>query len=307
MNGKIILAGGTGCLGRLLQRHLTKQGFEVCVLSRRAEAGTVRWDGETLGPWTAELEGAAAVINLAGRSVDCRYTAANRRRIMDSRIKSTRVVGEAIGRCARPPRVWLNSSTATIYRHTFGPSWDETGETGATPAAKDAFSVEVATAWEHEFGRAVTAHTRKVALRTAMVLSRGGGVFPVVDRLVRCGLGGAMAGGRQFMSWIHEDDFCRALGWLIQRGDFAGPVNLAAPNPLTNAGFMREFRRVRGVPFGLPAAGWMLEVGAVFLRTETELIIKSRRVVPGRLLDAGFTFRFPELPAALVHLIRKDS
>lgn len=299
MKPKVVLAGGSGCLGRLLRRHLVQQGFEVVVLSRNALGGVAKWDGETAGAWVTELDGAEAVINLAGRSVDCRYTAANRRRIIDSRVKSTRVLGEAIIRCARPPGVWLNSSTATIYRHTFGPAWDETGEIGAAPEANDAFSVEVATAWESEFGKAVTPRTRKVALRTAMVLSRDGGVFPVMDRLVRCGLGGAMAGGRQFMSWIHGHDFCRAVEWLIRHDEVAGPVNVAAPNPLTNAEFMREVRRARGVPFGLPAARWMLEVGAVFLRTETELIVKSRRVIPGRLPAGGFTFTHPNLRSAL--------
>ncbi len=307
MKPKIVLAGGAGFLGRLLQVHLVARGFEVVVLSRRTGAGAIRWDGETLGPWATELEGAEAVVNLAGRSVDCRYHKRNRRLIMDSRIKSTRVLGEAIARCARPPKVWLNSSTATIYRHTFGPAWDEAGQIGARPEANDAFSVEVATAWEGEFEQARTPHTRKVALRTAMVLDREGGVFPVLDRLVRFGLGGAMGSGRQFMSWIHGDDFGRAVEWLIRHDEVDGPVNLAAPQPLPNGEFLSEVRRARGVRFGLPAARWMLEVGAFFLRTETELIIKSRRVVPGRLLAAGFEFRFPALAAAVAELTRNES
>jgi uncharacterized protein (TIGR01777 family) len=299
---KLVLAGGAGCLGRLLRDHFVTAGFEVVILSRRAEPGTVIWDGETLGPWAAELEGAEAVVNLAGRSVDCRYTAANRRQIMDSRLRSTRVLGEAIARCERPPKAWLNSSTATIYRHTFGPAWDEAGEIGGCAAAKDEYSVEVATEWERVFQAANTPQTRKVALRMAMILSRTGGVFPVLDRLVRFGLGGSMGGGRQFMSWIHGDDFCRAVEWLARHEEINGPVNLAAPDPQPNAEFLRRFRQARGVKVGLPAARWMLEVGAFCLRTETELIIKSRRVVPGRLLATGFEFRFPTLPSALAEL-----
>jgi len=302
MKPKVILAGGGGCLGRLLQGHFRANGCEVVVLSRNPGEGEVGWDGETLGVWTAELEGAFAVVNLAGRSVDCRYTERNRRLIMDSRIKSTRVLGEAIARCNRPPKVWLNSSTATIYRHNYGPAWDESGEIGACAEAKDGFSVEVATAWEREFDRAPLPCTRKVALRAAMVLSREGGVFPVLRRLARRGLGGRMGDGRQFMSWIHGEDFVRAVDWLIRNEGFAGVVNLAAPEPVPNAELMAQLRRAVGTPFGLPATRWMLEAGAFVLRTETELIIKSRRVISNRLPAGGFEFRYPRLSAALAEL-----
>jgi hypothetical protein len=250
------------------------------------------------------LEGADALVNLAGVSVDCRYTEKNRRLIMDSRIDSTRVLGEAMARCGQPPRVWMNSSTATIYKHTYGAAWDETGEIGATAEAKDAFSIEVATAWERVFNEAKTPHTRKVALRSAMVMGHGrNSVFPVMRRMIRLGLGGQMGDGRQYMSWIHEVDFCRAIEWLIAHENVSGIVNLAAPKPVTNAEMMRTFREVCGMPFGLPAAKWMLEIGAVLLRTETELIIKSRRVVPGRLLREGFQFRFSEVRGALEDLM----
>ena len=177
---------------------------------------------------------------------------------------------------------------------------DEAGEIEATPEAKDAFSVEVARAWEQALNEAHTPVTRKVALRTAMVFGPGeGGVFRVLRRLARFGLGGKMAGGQQFVSWIHEADFCRAIEWLIHREDFSGPVNVAAPSPVTNAEMMRIFRRVSDAPFGMPAARWMLEAGAFVLRTETELIIKSRRVVPERLLAAGFEFCFPKMVDAV--------
>jgi uncharacterized protein (TIGR01777 family) len=222
-------------------------------------------------------------------------------------VNSTRVLGEAIAQCAQPPRVWLNASTATIYKHSLDRPIDElTGEIGSTPEAKDEFSVEVARAWEQALDEARTPATRKIALRTAMVLGNGpNSVLPVLRRLARFGLGGKMGTGRQFVSWIHEVDFCRAIEWLIAHEDFTGPVNLAAPNPVPNRELMESMREVCRVPFGLPATEWMLELGAFFLRTETELIIKSRRVVPGRLIAVGFQFRFPHPREALVDLCGK--
>ena len=268
-----------------------------------AHGRTVGWDGRSAGEWSGELEGAGAVVNLAGVSVDCRYTDRNRRLIMDSRVESTRVLGKVIAGCVNPPRVWLNSSTATIYKHATKEARDERGEIGATPEAKDEFSIQVALAWEEAFAAADTPRTRKVALRTSMVFGVGQrNVFPVMRRLVRLGLGGAMGSGGQFVSWLHEEDFARAVEWILQHENLSGPVNVCAPNPVTNREMMATFRRVCGVPVGLPAPEWLLEVGAFFLRTETELILKSRRVVPGRLLEEGFTFRHPELEGALREL-----
>lgn len=311
---KLILAGGTGFLGNALARHFTALDWEVIVLTRHpghAFPGTrqVVWDGETHGPWTEELEGATAVINLAGRTVDCRYTPANRRIIMDSRVNPTRALGEAIARCEKPPGVWLNASSATLYRHTFDRAWDETGEDFTpTPEVRDAFSVEVIRAWENAFHRAITPLTRKVALRTTMVLGHGrNSVFPVLCRLARLGLGGRMGSGKQFVSWLHVEDFCRAVAWLITRETISGPVNLAAPDPLPNAEMMRLFRRLVEAPFGLPATRWMLEIGAFILRTETELILKSRRVIPGKLLADGFKFQFPSMPEALQNLFHNPT
>jgi uncharacterized protein len=306
---KIVLAGGSGFLGQALVRWFAGQGWQTVVLSRRpnqvaAPAKAALWDGATLGDWRRELDGAAAVINLAGRSVNCRYHAANRREILLSRINPTRALGDAICRCTRPPEVWLNSSTATIYKHSFARPMDEaTGVIAGTPEVNDVFSVDVAQAWERAFDEAPVPQTRKIALRTSMVLGTAQGtVFRVLRRLARLGLGGAMAGGRQYVSWIHETDFCRAVEWLIARDDISGPVNVSAPHPMTNRDVMRLVREVCGVRLGLPAARWMLEIGAVFLRTETELILKSRRVVPARLLDGGFEFRFPEMRLALADL-----
>lgn len=311
MSARLVIAGGSGFLGGVLAEYFTTRGWEVIVLTRRpreriAATRDVTWDGATLGDWTRELDGAHALINLAGVSVNCRYHARNRKLILDSRVNSTRVLGEAITRCENPPEVWLNSSTATIYKHTFGPAWDETGDIGGTTEAKDEFSVEVAVAWERTFNAAQTPRTRKVNLRSAMVLGTGcNSVFPVLRRLARLGLGGSLAGGRQFASWIHKQDFCRAIEWLIEHSDLSGTFNLAAPNPVTNAEMMRTLREFCRAPIGLPASLGMLEVGAFFLRTETELVIKSRRVVPGRLLKSGFAFEHPLLRPAFEDLLKR--
>ena len=306
---KIVLAGGSGFLGQLLVDWFDRLGWEVVVLSRRTHptigsARVVGWDGKTIGDWSQALERATALVNLAGVSVNCRYHARNRRAILASRVESTRVLGEAIACCARPPQVWLNSSTATIYKHSFDHAMDElTGVIMGTPEAKDLFSIEVAKAWEHAFEAALVPRTRKVSLRTAMVLStQPGTVYHILRRLVCWRLGGAMAGGRQFVSWIHQADFCRAVQWLIERPDFHGVVNLAAPQPVPNRELMRLLRAACHVPRGLPASRWMLEIGALVQRTETELILKSRRVVPARLAAAGFEFRFPELAGAIEDL-----
>ncbi|NBV21096.1 MAG: TIGR01777 family protein [Proteobacteria bacterium] len=305
---RLILAGGSGFLGRALAKHFQALGWEVVMLTRSPQpnrgAREVGWDARTPGGWTRELEGATAVVNLTGRTVDCRYTAQNRHDILASRVDSTRVIGQAIGQCAQPPRVWLNSSSATVYRHTFGAAWDETGtDFTATPTVKDEFSLQVIHAWEAALNEAVTPRTRKVALRTTLVLGLArNSVFPVLRRLARLGLGGRMGSGEQFVSWMHEADFLRAVEFLIAHEELSGPVNLAAPNPVPNHELMRAFRELVGMPLGLPATAWMLEIGAFFLRTETELILKSRRVVPGKLMRAGFEFRFPELRGALAEL-----
>jgi uncharacterized protein (TIGR01777 family) len=311
---KVVLPGGSGQVGGLLARALGAGGHEVVVLSRAAGASggvrSVGWDGRTQGAWTAELDGADVVINLAGRNVNCRYTAPNRQEMMSSRVDSTRAVGEAIARAARPPRVWLQMSTATIYAHRFDAANDEaTGVIGGDEPDAPAswrFSIDIAQAWEAALAEAPTPATRKVALRAAVIMSPDrGGIFDVLLGLVRRGLGGAVAGGRQWMSWVHERDFVRAVELLVARDDISGPVNIAAPNPLPQRDFMAALRAAWGARIGLPATGWMTTVGAFFLRTETELVFKSRRVVPGRLLDAGFTFEFPLWPAAAADLVAR--
>ncbi len=307
---KIIIPGGSGQVGTLLAQTFHADGQEIVVLSRTAADTpwrTVRWDGKTLGAWASEIDGADAVINLAGRSVNCRYTPANRKAILDSRVDSTRVVGEAIGQAKRPPPVWLQAGTATIYAHRLdAPNDEATGIIGGDePDAPDTwrFSIGVAKAWEDALNAAETPGTRKVILRSAMTMSLGdGGIFDVLLGLVRHGLGGPVAGGKQYVSWIHGEDFVSAMRLLLADDRFAGPVNVCAPHPLPYADFMRGLRDASGVQFGLPATREMLELGALALKTETELVLKSRRVVPGRLLDAGFRFTYPEWPAAAADL-----
>src|SRR6266850_1962929 len=303
---KIVIPGGSGQVGTILARVFHKRGDDVVVLSRRPTDVPWRqteWDGETLGDWVSELEGAEAVINLAGQSVNCRYTTENRRVLIDSRVNSTRVVGQAIAQSQNPPRIWLQASTATLYGHRYDAANDEaTGIIGGSePNAPDTwrFSIDVVKSWERAANEAITPNTRKVLLRSAMVMSPDrGGVFDTLLELVRFGLGGQAGDGKQYMSWIHDQDFVRSVLWLIEHEELDGPVNLASPNPLANAEFMRALRAAWGMPFGLPATEWMLEIGARVLRTETELILKSRRVIPTRLRQSGFDFQFPNWPDA---------
>lgn len=307
---KIVIPGGSGQVGTVLARAFHGDGHEVTVLSRRPENAlwpVVPWDARTLGDWAGVFEGADVVINLAGRSVNCRYTVENRKAIRESRVASTRVVGEAITQTKHPPRAWLQASTATIYAHRYDADNDETDGIlgGLEPDVPDTwrFSVDVARAWEHALDEAATPHTRKVKLRSAMTMSPDrGGIFDVILGLVRRGLGGRAGGGRQYVSWIHDQDFVRAVRWLIDHQELEGAVNLAAPNPLPYADFLRALREAWGMPFGLPATRWMLEIGARVLGTETELVLKSRRVVPGKLVQAGFGFRFPTWPEAAADL-----
>jgi uncharacterized protein (TIGR01777 family) len=310
---RIVIPGGSGQVGTVLARALHGGGHDVVVLSRRPRPRAwrvVAWDGASAGDWQHEIDGCDVVINLTGRSVNCRYHDANRREILESRVRSTGIVGRTIAQAARPPRVWLQASTATIYAHRYDQANDERsgilGGNESTAPATWRFSIDVVRAWEQAFDQIALERTRKVALRSAMTLSPDrGGVFDTLARLVHRGLGGRAGDGRQYMSWIHHQDFVAAVCWLIEREDVAGIVNVASPNPVPNAEFMRTLRRACGVPFGLPASRWMLEVGAIFMRTETELILKSRRVVPARLLEHGFTFIYPTWDLAAPDLYRE--
>jgi len=310
---RIVIPGGSGKVGTVLARAFHGSGHDVVVLSRAPKVApwrVVTWDGRSLAEWAKEIDGADVVINLAGRSVDCRYTPSNRELIRTSRLESTRVVGEAILQASHPPPLWLQASTATIYAHRYDAANDEwTGILGGNePDSPETwrFSIDVATAWEKALNEAATPGTRKVLMRSAMTMSPDhGGIFDVLLRLVRFGLGGKVGNGRQFVSWIHEQDFVSAVQWLIDHDDISGPVNLASPNPLPYSEFISALRSARGISVGLPATKWMLEIGAFLLRTESELVLKSRRVVPTRLLQSGFRFTFPTWPEAALDLCRR--
>ena len=292
-----------------------KDGHDVVVLSRQREARKVGrlvlWDARTLGEWCAEFEGADVVINLAGKSVNCRYTAENRREIIRSRVDSTEVVGQAIMQARRPPRLWLQAATATIYAHRFDPAHDEfsgvLARDGDDVPDTWRFSLDVATKWERAFTESGKGpHTRKVLLRCAVIMSPDrGGIFDVLLGLVRHRLGGRSGDGRQYVSWIHDADFIRAIHWLIEHEQMEGAVILASPNPLPNAEFMRALRAAWGTHVGLPSSKWMLEIATFFMRTESELVLKSRRVVPGRLLRDGFEFEFPKWEEAARDLCQR--
>lgn len=314
MTMRIVIPGGSGQVGHMLARHFCTEGHEVTVLSRSPATGapwqTIAWDGATAGAWQAALEGSDVCINLAGRSVNCRYNPANRAAILNSRVDSTRILGETIAALARPPAVWLNASTATIYRHELERPNDElTGILGGNePGAPDTwnFSIQIAKAWEAAFAETPTPRTRKVALRSAMTFSPDPcGVFDVFLSLVRRGLGGTIGSGDQYVSWIHDDDYIRAIEFLIAHDSLDGPINLASPNPLPNCEFQRILREAWGTQFGLPTFEWMVEVGTFLMRTESELVLKSRRVVPTRLLNAGFTFDHPTWSDAAHDLVAR--
>ncbi len=303
---KIVIPGGTGQVGALAAKHWLALGHEVVVLTRggASEARVVRWDGKTLEPlWTREIDGADVVLNLAGRSVSCRYTAENMALMRSSRFESTRALGDAIAAAKYPPRVWLQMSTATIYAHRFDAANDEeTGLIGGAEQGVPAYwkrSIELALEWERLQTEASTPRTRKVALRTAMVMSEPGrdavteNIFATLVQIVRLRLGGTIGAGKQYMSWVHGADFMRACDFILADEGLCGPVNIASPEPLPQREFMRVLRDAMGVGLGLPATRWMASIGSFFMDTDPELILKSRRVVPTRLLKAGFVFEHP--------------
>ena len=303
---KIIITGGNGFLGKVLMNYFQDSADQIILLSRKpisskkypSSIQTHYWDGKSLGDWAKVLEGADALINLAGRSVDCRYTPKHKEEILSSRIQSTAVLGKAIMQCLYPPKVWLNASTATIYRHAEHTLMNETtGEIGS------GFSVNVARQWESTFFDCNTPKTRKVALRTAIVLGKQGGALPPLIRLTQIGMGGKQGSGNQKFSWIHKDDFARSIAFIIQNTTISGQVNIAAPNPVTNTKLMAILRKSLHRSIGLPMGKFILEIGAWFIRTETELILKSRNIMPQVLVDAQFSFKYPQIDKAITHLI----
>ncbi len=358
-NKKIVIAGGSGFIGQSLARYFGKEN-QVTILSRqitnqqtnsyRSAANKnenhdttryVKWDAVNLETnWTNTLEGADLLINLTGQSVNCRYTEKNKKRVLDSRIYSTRALGKAIEKCKNPPLVWINSSSATIYQHSLSkPNDEETGTISKWkkdnmpyslfdkirfrikktyrqlrfgpdhPITKDLemdFSIKVCQSWEKEFFESKTPSTRKIALRMAIALGEGGVLVPL-SRLAKWGLGGIQGNGKQRFSWVHIDDLMRIIEWVTEKQDIEGVLNVSAPNAVTNTVLMQQIRKHCGRRFGLPAPAFLLEIGAALIGTETELILKSRWVVPKRLTDTGFTFLYPTLETALNDIFKTET
>lgn len=295
---KIIIAGGSGFLGKSLENHF--KNHEVWILTRNPKRpNEIFWDAKTLGDWTKLLEKADVLINMAGKSVDCRYNDKNRAEILRSRIDSTNVLQMAVDNCKNPPKTWLNSSSATIYVHA-----ETQLMTEANGIIGDDFSMNICKSWEKAFFTMQSSQTRKVALRTAIVLGREGEAFHKLKTITRLGLGGHQGNGRQKMSWIHVEDFCRAVEFVIQDSTINGAINISAPNPIENQSFMKILRDKLNVPLGLPSPVFLLEIGTLFLQTETELLLKSRNVYPERLLNYGFQFRFETADEALGELVK---
>jgi uncharacterized protein (TIGR01777 family) len=299
MKKRIVLAGGSGFLGQRLAQDFTDKGWEAVILSRQAGAGpfrTLQWDGRTDGPWQAALDGAEAVVNLTGKSVNCRYNEANRAEILASRLDSVRAIGRAIRMAKRPPQAWVQCGSLAIFGDAGDQVWDEAGRLGV------GFSVEVCKAWEAALEAEAVPDTRKTLLRIGFVLAPQGGAMGTLEKIVRVGLGGSVGGGRQFISWLHIDDFCAMVGAAVQDPAFSGVYNATGLQPVTNAEFMAQLRRALRRPWSPPAPAWAARLGAWAMGTEAELALTGRRCMPRRLLEQGFRFKYWDLQAALADL-----
>ncbi|HQE33311.1 MAG TPA: TIGR01777 family oxidoreductase [Flavobacterium alvei] len=301
---KLIIAAGTGFLGQSLLDHFKDKFDKIVILTRgknRTEGSIkyVNWNAKTLTGWETELENATVLVNLAGKSVDCRYTKENKKEILLSRIQSTKILNQAVLKCLNPPKHWLNSSTSTIYRFSLDKEMDEVnGEIG------NDFSMNVAQSWEKAFFKTETPKTLKTALRTSIVLGKKGGAFIPLKALAKLGFGGKQGKGNQFISWIHEKDFARAVDFIIEK-EMTGVVNVVSPKPILNFNFMKKLRKAVGFPFGIPINTFLLKIGSFFIRTEAELVLKSRNVIPKRLLENGFQFKFGNIDTAFQNLLKK--
>lgn len=297
MKKKIIIAGGSGFLGQVLENHF-KNEYEIKILTRNpVKENDILWDAKTIGKWANELENCEALINLTGKSVDCRYNEKNKKLIYDSRVDSTRILSKAINQCEHPPKVWINSSTATIYRHSLDKEMtEENGEIG------NDFSMNIAKSWEKAFNDIENPKTRKILIRTSIVLGKSGGAFIPLKNLTKFGLGGKQGSGNQKVSFIHEHDFARAIAFLINNKQLNGIFNLSVPKPTNNKTLMQSLQKVMKVPFGINHPVWLLEFGAKLIGTETELVLKSRNVIPQRLLDNGFEFIFTDIKTTVKSL-----
>lgn len=316
-NKKIVIAGGSGFIGQELVKYFGKEN-DIVILTREIKNAAnnrnqynslvedditrtrfIKWDGITKGDWLDELEGTDIIINLAGKSVNCRYTDKTKKEIFDSRTNAVKAIGMVIQQCKNPPALWINASSATVYRHALDKPQDEyTGE------YHDDFSVQVCKLWEKTFFEQYTPGTRKVALRMAINIGPGGILIPYFN-LLKLGLGGKQGNGKQMYSWVHIEDVCRMTAWIYEHQEIEGVYNCSSPNPVSNSEFMKTLREVTGHSIGFPAYSWMLKIGAAVIGTETELILKSRWVLPTKILKSGFQFKYPGLKDALEDIISK--
>lgn len=287
----ILIAGGTGFLGRALQSYFNSKGHQVKLLTRKPKKqDEIYWDAKHIGEWISEIEWSTVLINLTGKSVDCRYTAKNKAVIFSSRLESTAILSEAVRKAENPPHTWLNAASATIYVHA-----DKEKMTEDNGVIGDDFSMRVCKAWEGEFFKEELETTRRVALRTSIVLGKNGGAYPKMKRLAQLGMGGKQGRGKQFISWIHIEDFCRSVDFIIAKPSIVGPINIVAPHAEQNKIFMQKLRKALAIPVGISQPSWLLELGAALIGTETELLLKSRYVHPDYLERTGFKFKFPDL------------
>jgi uncharacterized protein len=303
--GRVVLAGGSGFLGRSLAEEFAREGYEVVVLTRRpskfsrARVREVEWDGRNVcASWARELEGAATVVNLTGRGVDCRHTPANRREILESRVRSVEAVGRAVRACGEPPRVFIQAGSLAVYGDAGTRVCDE-----QAPAGKG-FPVDVCLQWERAFDSLELPRTRKILLRIGFVLGRDGGALPKLARLARFYLGGGAGDGHQYISWLHARDFRRLVLWCVGRPDASGVFNATGPCPVTNAEFMCELRCALRRPWSPNTPAWLVRLGALVLRTEAELALTGRRSIPDRLVEMGFKFVYTNLESALADLLQ---
>jgi len=299
MKKKIIIAAGTGFLGQVLETYLTAKGYNVVILTRSPKkVNHISWNAKELRNWKNEFENTYAIINLTGKSVDCRYNQKNKDLIYSSRIDSTNVIGAAIQQCNHPPKIWINSSTATIYRHSIDKEMTEdNGEIGTD------FSMNIAKAWEKAFYSHDIPNTRQLAIRTSIVLGKNGGALIPLKNIIKLGIGGNQGNGNQKVSFIHEHDFARAIAFLLEKETIIGNVNVTAPSPSDNKTLMNIIRKKLKIPFGIPQPKWLLKIGAFLIGTEAELVLKSRNVIPKRLLDNGFKFKYGTIYATVNNLI----
>ncbi len=302
---KIVIAGGTGYLGQLIAESFHQDNWDVVLLSRSSNPGnkigrSVYWDAKSLGEWTEELESAQVLLNLTGRSIDCRHNAANREEILNSRVYSTRVLGEAVSIAKSPPPCWLNASSMALYGQLWG---NAPAHTELSSLQSGGFLEDVTVAWEEEFLKWKREGVRQVALRISFVLGRASGAFPLLKMLTKYGLGGAQGSGKQWVSWLHEKDWVGIIRFLIENENMNGAVNLAAPNPLMNKEFMKALRsKFAPLGIGFPAPSFGVKLGCFLLGSAPDLALQSRKVVSGKLNDSSYEFYFPDLAPAISDL-----